>query len=170
MRFRVAQISDLPEIMEIITEAQASLRLAQIDQWQNGYPNAKIIAQDIQSGNSYALIKDDRVVATAVLEFGGDPNYVIIHEGTWITDGSYGAIHRIAVAEDYKGSGLASQMIEALEGLCQEQKVRSLRVDTHKDNKPMQRMLQKNGFQYCGIIFLADGSPRVAFEKVISNI
>ena len=41
----------------------------------------------------------------------------------------------------------------------------SIRVDTHRDNLPMQRMLQKNGFIYCGIIYLADGKERFAFEK-----
>ena len=39
-----------------------------------------------------------------------------------------------------------------------------LRADTHADNIPMQSCLQKNGFAYCGVIYLANGDPRRAYE------
>lgn len=29
----------------------------------------------------------------------------------------------------------------------------------------MQHLLQKNGFVYCGVIHLANGAPRLAFER-----
>ena len=31
----------------------------------------------------------------------------------------------------------------------------------------MQRMQAKNGFEYCGIIYLEDGAERIAFEKLV---
>ena len=39
-----------------------------------------------------------------------------------------------------------------------------MRGDTHEDNLPMQRVLEKNGFQRCGTIFVEDGSPRIAYQ------
>ena len=42
----------------------------------------------------------------------------------------------------------------------------SLRIDTHADNAPMRGLLRKLGFAQCGTIRLADGSPRLAFERV----
>ena len=42
---------------------------------------------------------------------------------------------------------------------------RNLRIDTHRDNVVMQHMLDKNGFQYCGIIYLEDGSERLGYQK-----
>ncbi|MEI3312611.1 MAG: GNAT family protein [Faecalibacterium prausnitzii] len=42
----------------------------------------------------------------------------------------------------------------------------SLRADTHADNKIMQHLLEKNGFTRCGIIHVADGSPRFAYQKL----
>lgn len=169
MEFQKAKISNLTEIMDIIGQAQEYLRLAGIDQWQNGYPNQEIIRNDIEQGNSYVLIENDRILATACLEFAEDPNYQSIYEGTWLTNGAYGAIHRIAVATDYKGGGLSAKMIKGMQKLCQEKGVFSLKVDTHDANKAMQRMLTKNDFEYCGIIYLADGSPRIAFEKVLEE-
>ena len=41
-----------------------------------------------------------------------------------------------------------------------------LRADTHADNKIMQHLLEKNGFTRCGVIHVADGSPRFAYQKL----
>lgn len=167
MVFQKATLADLPSIMKIITQAQEYLRVSGIDQWQNGYPSEDVIRKDIEQGNSYVLTRDGVVLATAVLEFGGDPNYAKIYDGAWSSAREYGAIHRIAVMSDQKGRGLANRMLSSFANLCLQRGVHSLRVDTHRDNRSMQQMLLKNGFEYCGIIFLADGSPRVAFERVL---
>ena len=45
----------------------------------------------------------------------------------------------------------------------------NLKIDTHRDNYPMQKSLKKNGFEYCGIIYLADGNERLAFQKSIKK-
>ena len=169
MRFQKATDEQFGQVMIIIRHAQAYLKEAGLDQWQNGYPNEDVILQDIQRGNSYVLQKQGQVLGTAVLEFDGDPNYENIYGGQWLSDEPYGAIHRIAVEKNHKGSNLASIMIREMEELCRERNVRSLRVDTHRDNQSMKRMLQKNGFHYCGVIFLADGSPRGAWEKVLGK-
>ena len=42
-----------------------------------------------------------------------------------------------------------------------------LRGDTHRGNKIMQRVLEKNGLVYRGIIYLEDGGERLAFEKLL---
>lgn len=39
-----------------------------------------------------------------------------------------------------------------------------LRIDTHEDNKVMQHVLEKYGFVRCGIVYVSDGSPRIAYE------
>ena len=47
----------------------------------------------------------------------------------------------------------------------------SVRIDTHADNKPMQRALRKAGFSLCGVITLVEGNDagaqRIAFEKLV---
>jgi predicted GNAT family N-acyltransferase len=42
----------------------------------------------------------------------------------------------------------------------------NVRIDTHENNYVMQNMLKKNGFVHCGTIYLEDGQPRMAFQKV----
>ena len=41
-----------------------------------------------------------------------------------------------------------------------------LRADTHAANLTMRHCMERAGFVYCGVIYVADGTPRVAYEKV----
>jgi len=42
----------------------------------------------------------------------------------------------------------------------------NIRIDTHKDNHIMQHNLARFGFQYCGIIHIASGAERLAYQRV----
>lgn len=39
-----------------------------------------------------------------------------------------------------------------------------LRIDTHRDNLPMQGASIKAGFERAGVVYVSDGTPRVAFD------
>ena len=41
-----------------------------------------------------------------------------------------------------------------------------LRADTHEANVTMQRCLERAGFVRCGVIHVADGTPRLAYERI----
>jgi len=113
------------------------------------------------------LLKDDNVVGTVVVSFDKDKNYEYIYNGGWVSDDKYAVIHRMAVDSNYKGIGLSSVIIKNIEKLCLGKGMHSIRIDTHKENISMQRLLQKNEFKYCGIIYLEDKSKRIAFEKTL---
>lgn len=167
MEFRKALEEDINSIMKIINQAQDYFREQGINQWQNNYPNFETIKNDINNSNSYVLLKDNTVVGTAAVIFDGDNNYDVIYEGRWLSDDKYAAIHRIAVDSNFKGLGLASIILKHVEKMCFDMGVHSIKVDTHEENVSMQKFLNKNGFQYCGIIYLADKSKRIAFEKIL---
>jgi hypothetical protein len=44
---------------------------------------------------------------------------------------------------------------------------KNVKIDTHRDNIPMQRALEKKGFSYCGIIHIANGDERIAYQKSV---
>ncbi|HHU90894.1 MAG TPA: GNAT family N-acetyltransferase [Clostridiaceae bacterium] len=167
MEFRIATISDINRIMDIIRQAQEYLRNKGVDQWQDNYPNLNIIRDDIEKRKGYVLEKDGQVVATVAISFSDEKTYEKIYEGKWITENEYAVIHRIAVDNNFKGKRLSSEIIAQVEKMCLQSDIYSIKVDTHKQNESMKKMLSNNGFQYCGIIFLEDGSERVAYEKVI---
>lgn len=167
MRFRQAVSKDQESILAIIRQAQAYFQKQGIDQWQNGYPNPETVRRDIGDGNAYVLTREDKVIGTVAVFFEEEEAYRDLYGGEWFDGGTYAVIHRIAMEDGCKGKGLSTEIVGQVEDLCQERGVHSIRVDTHRDNISMQRMLEKNGFSFCGGIFLADGSPRIAFEKII---
>lgn len=170
LKFRKAVEADIDSILNIIRQAQNYFKEQGIDQWQNGYPNYDTIKSDIDNQSGYVLLKDNEIVATVALIFDGEKSYESIYGGSWISSGEdYATIHRIAVNSQYKGLGLGSIIIKKIEDICSIRGINSIRVDTHKDNLSMQRLLHKNGFKYCGIIYLEDGSIRLAFEKLLTR-
>lgn len=171
LTLRHTQASDLPAIMAIIAEAQADFRARGIDQWQNGYPNEQAIRSDIAHGESYVVTRGEQVVATAMITFAPDPNYSIVYGGEWLLKESshYATIHRIAVSIAERGAGIADFIVRKVEQMCRRRGADSLRIDTHRDNRAMQRVAEKNGMTLCGIIHLADGAERLAYEKIMNN-
>ncbi|MFC5466091.1 GNAT family N-acetyltransferase [Lederbergia graminis] len=166
MEFRKSNSSDIQSIMKVISEAKVFLKEQGVDQWQNGYPNEESIQTDIKHGESYVLVKKGEVVATAMVTFRGDPAYNLIHEGQWLSNEKYAAVHRVAVSRDHKGLGLSTEILKHVEKLCLEHNVHSIKIDTHKENIPMQKVILKNGFQYCGIVYIDGLHERIAFEKL----
>lgn len=167
MVFRKAIKTDVDNIMNIIRQAQAYFKEQGINQWQNNYPNVETICNDMNNKNSYVLLNDDNIIATVAVSFDGEKTYESIYEGQWITNGKFAVIHRIAVDNNYKGLGISSEIIKHIEKLCLSRDVQSIKADTHEENLSMQKLLKKNDFKYCGIIYLESGHKRVAFEKVI---
>lgn len=168
---RKTRKEDIPEIMAIIRDAQAGMKLLGISQWQNGYPNETSFAQDIEHGISYVFEEDGEIVATAAMFCAPEPDYAKIYDGEWKTNGDYGVIHRVAVKKEAKRAGYAAKMIEHAAEMTREAGLGSLRMDTHEGNIPMRSFLKKQGFEECGIIYLsnegAGDNKRVAYEKVL---
>lgn len=166
MEFRKAVKTDIERIMEIIKDAQEYFKGENIDQWQGDYPNRENIKEDIQNGYGYVLSKENTIVAIVALVFDGEETYNSIYNGSWLSDGKYATIHRMAVDTSYKGIGIASIVLKEIDKICLKRGMRSIKVDTHEENLSMEKFLRENGFYYCGIIYLKDGSKRMAFEKV----
>lgn len=167
MEFRQANISDLDQIVEIIELSKKYLKETKVDQWQDGYPAKEDLRRDIESGNSYVLTNKDEIVATTVISLDSESTYNSIFNGEWITNEEYIVMHRVAVHDRYKGKGIFKELIKEAENLALNKGIFSIKIDTHRDNISMQKAVLKNDFKKCGIIYLEDGSERIAFEKVM---
>lgn len=169
MKIKHSSQSDIPVIMNIVADAQQYLASLNIDQWQDGYPTIEQIRLDIKNNDSYVIYNDDeKIIGTTVFTTRTEPTYAKIHGG-WLTenDAKYGVIHRLAVDNDYRKVGLAKFVFNECEFNLKKQGINSMRIDTHKDNKGMQGLLTKLGYQYCGVIILTSGAERLAYEKLI---
>ena len=164
--FRKAVSGDVDTIMEIVRDAQQSLGLRGIDQWQNGYPNRESIIADINKGVGVAVLQDEKVVAYAAIIVNGEPEYKNLVGGQWLSDGDYIVVHRICVSNSFVRKGLASAIMQYAIDFALSKGIHSFKIDTHVENQYMLNMLSKMGFAYCGEIHYEHGD-RVAFEKMI---
>lgn len=170
MKLRKSTKRDISRIMEIINDAKALLKSLNIDQWQNGYPNEEQIENDIKNNESYVVLNDENIImATVMFTTKKESTYKLVEKGKWITDENlpYGVIHRLAMAKEFRGNGVAKFTFNKLHEELKEKNIKSLKIDTHEDNIGMQSLIKKMGYKYCGIIYTNYGAKRLAFEKVI---
>jgi predicted GNAT family acetyltransferase len=169
MRIQLSKIEDITEIMIIISDAKQYLKSQNIDQWQNGYPNAEQVENDIKNGESYVVMNDKNIIiATAMFTTNKESTYKVI-DGNWIIneDENYGVIHRMAIKKEFRKFGLATFLFDEFHLQLLEKNIKSLKIDTHEDNLGMQTLIKKLGYTYCGIIYTNYNAKRLAFEKVI---
>lgn len=131
------------------------------NQWTGGYPSLEVIKDDITKDRLYVCEEDGEILGVFCFFEGEDPTYSTIEDGSWLNDAPYGVIHRIAVADAGRGRGVASFCFDYAFDNCG-----NVRIDTHRDNLPMQKSLIKNNFSRCGIIYLENGDERIAFQKI----
>lgn len=160
MEIRTAQKTDINTIMAIYENAkQIMIADGNPTQWNSFYPSRELIEEDIKKQQSYVLVEQGEVVGVFAFIIGEEPTYQYIEDGEWILDTEYGTIHRLASAS--KARGVAKTCFD----FCKEA-IPHLRIDTHPDNNIMQRCICANGFKRCGIIYVADGSKRYAYEYI----
>ena len=157
---RKATMEDLPRLLEIYEYAKDFMaRTGNPNQWRTGGPNRERLTKDIELEQLYVMESPDGIHASFMFSLAGEPDYAVIEDGSWRSAEPYGVIHRIA------GDGTIHGVLQRAVTYA-EQFNSHLRIDTHHDNKVMQGAIAKSGFVYCGIIHLADGSPRLAYEKL----
>lgn len=159
MEIRKASRSDWEEIRKIYADArQFMAEHGNAGQWGTNEPREEMLLDDIAQEKLY-VCTEGSIAAVFYFAAEEDPAYRIIEDGAWLNDEPYGVVHRIASARTVRGAA----------SFCMDWAFRqtgNIRIDTHEDNIPMQNMLQKNGFRYCGKIHLENGEPRIAFQKI----
>lgn len=157
---RKASAADLERLMEIFRAARKFMVSAgNPDQWIDGYPQRKLIAEEIAQGHCYVCATSDRtIVGTFCFSPGPDPTYDKIYNGNWLNDEPYRVIHRLA--SDGSAKGIGKLCIDWCIGRCKD-----LRTDTHANNRIMQSLVERCGFVRCGTIRVANGTSRIAYHR-----
>ncbi len=160
MEIRKARLCELSEIQKVFEIGRNFMRQnGNKNQWINGYPQDEVLVDDINNDNLYVCVENGEIAGVFAFIIGKDPTYSYIEGGDWLDDGNYGTVHRIASSGKYRG------IAKICFDFCKS-KIDNVRCDTHHDNAFMQKKLQENGFEKCGVIYIADGSPRIAYNFV----
>ena len=135
-----AKLEDLPRILQLTGEWEYKL-------------------SHIEKGQLYVIKDDTGIHGVFAFIIGKESTYEKIEQGAWISDTEYGTLHRVA------GDGTIHGIFDKIVDFCG-RKIEHLRVDTHEQNRIMQHLISRNGFQKCGIIHVLDGTPRIAYERL----
>ncbi|MBQ8510954.1 MAG: N-acetyltransferase [Clostridia bacterium] len=168
MYIRKAIPADLPEIRRVYDAAKAYMdRSGNPNQWKAGYPPAEVLKDDIARGQLYVVETNVCSLCSSTIHGvfafipGEDPTYLRI-DGEWLREAPYAAIHRVA------SDGVVRGVFREAVAYCRAVVGSGidLRIDTHEDNLTMQHVIEREGFMRCGIIYLANGAPRIAYQWI----
>ena len=159
---RSARLSDLADIMLVVDAGRRIMRCAgNVHQWVDGYPSESVVLRDIEMGGGFVVEDDGRIVGYFALLPSPEPSYGRIYGGGWLDDdGGYHVVHRMSSYADVHG--IFGEIMDFCFG-----RDSNIRIDTHRDNLIMRHLLEKYGFVYCGVIYLANGDERLAYQKVV---
>ena len=97
-------------------------------------------------------------ISAAIFDFSDYFHYKEIN-GKWLNEEPYGVVHRVASTGIVRGA--ASFCLDWAYAQTQ-----NLRMDTYSDNIPMQKLLEKCGFQYCGSFERLGMDKWMAYQKI----
>lgn len=155
---RLAKYEDLDVIMKVYESARTYMKNnGNPTQWGNTYPPKELIISDIRQKQLYVYTIEQSIHAVFMFTTKEEPDYHYIENGSWKNNNLYGTIHRIA------SDGIVKGIFYECLDFCKK-KMDNLRIDTHEKNKTMQHLLEKYGFEKCGIVYIRDKSPRIAYQ------
>ena len=180
MRIRPMTEQDLPQLFELFAHARKYMAEAgNPNQWPAYYPSREILLKDIENGG-YVIVEDhvddnheeqvdysntekSAIVGVFILEENAHELAYDTIDGQWLNDEPYAVIHRCATLHNRKGVG------QFFMDWCFK-RCSNIRVDTHKDNLPMIKFLEKNDFTYCGIVHYEGVGERLAYQKLLDQL
>ena len=170
---RRATEEDLPDILRIREDARQTLTAGHVDQWQGREPDEEQFRTEIGLGECFVLLHGDEIGGFFTLSLKPEPRYADIRDGKWTETQTAAVLHYAAVSQKYRGSGLAEALIHAAEDETRAAGLRCLRTDTHRKNKPMQRLLRDMGFRYRGNVDVetepGHDPRRQCYEKLLKE-
>lgn len=168
---RKATILDLPGVMKCVNDAKRFLKDSGSKQWNgdDGYPTVTDMVNDINLSRLYLCMDNDQIAGICAF-LGEEPEYANIH-GSWIVDtDNYLTIHRIAVNDDFRGTGISKELFNYALEYARKNNKDSVRVDTHERNKIVQSLAADMGYTLCGYVIyqrIKDEPKRLVYEKKI---
>jgi len=164
-RLELASMEELETCSRILEEGRLFQRQQGFVQWEDDYPNADTLRQDILAQKGYVVKIGEKIAGYLCIEHDVDPAYEAI-EGSWHTAAPYASVHRIAIGDRFRGKGLAHITFSLIKQHLKKLGTEYLRIDTHPENLRMQHILEKNGFLPCGTIQVRN-SGRIAYDKIL---
>jgi len=168
MTIRHAILSDVPKIMQLISEVVPAMNAAGNFQWDSTYPNAEVFENDIALNHLWVAEIEGAIAGIAAITTDQETEYEDL--GWDVTEKAI-VTHRLAVSEKYRGKGVAVALLLHAEKEAIRRGIKTLRVDTNTKNQATQNLFPKLGYQLAGEIALRfrPGLRFYCYEKIIGQ-
>ncbi len=155
---RLAEREDMDAILSVYQAARQYMKESgNPTQWGDDYPPQAVLEKDLDRRQLYVDVQEGSIHGVFALVAGEEPTYARIEDGAWKNDAPYVTIHRMA------GDGQFPGLFARCFAFCAA-RADELRIDTHDRNLTMQHLIAKHGFERCGMIYVQDGTPRIAYQ------
>ncbi len=151
MTIRLATLTDIPQIMQMIAEVVPAMNASGNFQWDGKYPNAQVFKNDIALNQLWVAEVEGVIAGIAAITTDQEPEYANVG---WDINETAIVTHRLAVGEKYRGKGIAAALLMQAEKEAVDRGINLLRVDTNTSNQATQKLFPKLGYHFAGEIGL----------------
>jgi ribosomal protein S18 acetylase RimI-like enzyme len=164
MELQLAQTEDLSAVEGIFKNAINKMIQQNIFQWDEVYPNAGTLKNDITKKQMYKLIFDGAIASICVLNQEYDKEY---RDGDWAYRGdNFVIVHRLCVNPEYQGRGFGTKTMVCVEEYAKNNGLQSIRLDTFSKNPAALKLYTSLGYKKTGEVNFRKGLFYL-FEKVL---
>ncbi|MGE4354248.1 MAG: GNAT family N-acetyltransferase [Oscillospiraceae bacterium] len=152
---RKATLADLPEVLSLFKKAIHSMNDNGIYQWDDIYPDEKILKSDIASESLYLYTMDKQPASVFVLNQKCNSEY---SDGNWKYPlSSYAVVHRLCVNPAFQHMGIGTRTMLQVEILAKSMGIESIRLDAFSLNPAALRLYEKLGYAKTGVVTFRKG-------------
>jgi N-acetylglutamate synthase-like GNAT family acetyltransferase len=164
MLIRLAKLTDIPNILQLIAEVVPDMIASGNLQWDNNYPNASVFTNDIEQNQLWIAEVDNQIAGVSAITTDQEAEYEKV--GWDITEPAI-VTHRLAVSTRFRGLGVAAALLRQAEVEARRQNIKTLRIDTNTKNLATQKLFPKLGYIFAGEIDLGfrPGLKFYCYEK-----
>jgi GNAT superfamily N-acetyltransferase len=162
---RIIQLHEesIPQIMQLISDAVEAMNSADIQQWDEIYPDQRTVERDISEGTLYGLWIENTLACIITINEFQDKEYAEIN---WeINDLKPLVVHRLCVSPVFQGRGFAKLMMQFAENHAKKNDYKSIRLDAFTRNPASVGLYRDLGYRERGIVTFRKGDF-YCFEKV----
>jgi ribosomal protein S18 acetylase RimI-like enzyme len=166
MIIRLATLSDIDPIMELIKEVVPLMRASGNFQWDDAYPNTAVFTNDIVMQQLWVADIDGAIAGVTAITTDQQEEYASVGMDT-LQEAI--VTHRLAVNVNFRGRGIAEALLRHADVVAAERGIAILRIDTNSNNKITRQSFPKLGYEFMGEISLRF-RPNLRFycyEKVL---
>jgi ribosomal protein S18 acetylase RimI-like enzyme len=164
----LAAENDNERIMKLVKDCVRDMVSQGIHQWNEYYPSAAVIREDIECKSMHVAKKSDEILGMITLNEDQPSEYENI---TWsCQNGRILVIHRLAVSPAFQKQGIGGRLLDYAEKYAIKKGYDSIRLDSYSGNPRALRLYETHQYRRVGQVhFPMRDLPFYCFEKILKE-